>query len=108
VGVKRDRRADTKRSDLLDQAVGVFFLLNVKRDEFGFQRREEVDKKGIVFHHQVDVKRFGSGFGRGLYHHRPDGHIGHEVAVHYVYMDIIGAGFANRVDLFIQAAEISR
>ena len=45
-----------------------------------------------VADHQVDVvKGIGNGFFKALEHRRADGDVGHEMAVHHIYVQKVGA-----------------
>ena len=58
--------------------------------------------------HQMHVERlFGVGPQR-LHHRRADGDVGHEMAVHHIDMDEIGARRLDRLDLGAQPREIGR
>ena len=68
----------------------------------GFQKG--IDRRN----HQMHVERF---FGMGtkrLHHRRTDGDVGHEMTIHHIDMDEIGAGRLDGFDLGTQPGEIRR
>ncbi len=56
--------------------------------------------------HQVHVERFPGVRPQGLHHVGTDADIGHEMAVHDVHMDPVGAGRIHRAHLFAELGEI--
>ena len=78
--------------DELDRAVDVRARLGMERDRvgagLGIGRHHGIDRRD----HQMDVERQAAVLAQRLHHHRADGDVGHEVAVHHVDMDPVGAG----------------
>ncbi len=62
----------------------------------------EVDRRD----HQVDVERLGGVRAEGLHHRRPDGDVGHEMAVHHVDVDPVRPGLVNGADFLAEAREV--
>ncbi|OJU11012.1 MAG: hypothetical protein BGN86_09675 [Caulobacterales bacterium 68-7] len=58
--------------------------------------------------HQVHVDRDLHVWLQRLHHHRADGDVGHEVAVHDVDVQPVGAGGLHGPNLFPEAREIRR
>ncbi len=56
--------------------------------------------------HQVDVERLLRMWPDRLHHARPDGDVGHEMAVHDVDMDPVGAGGVDGVHFLAETGEI--
>ena len=67
-----------------------------ERLEIGIARRD----------HQMDVERLFGVRAQRLHHVRPDGDVGHEMAVHHVDMDPVGAGGVDRAHFLAQLGEI--
>uniref|UniRef100_A0A0N5A6Y4 Beta-galactosidase n=1 Tax=Parastrongyloides trichosuri TaxID=131310 RepID=A0A0N5A6Y4_PARTI len=57
--------------------------------------------------HQVHVERQGRVRAQGLHHVRADGQVGHEMAVHDIDVDPVGARRFKRADLLAQAGEVA-
>ena len=55
--------------------------------------------------HQMDVEDFAGMRTQCLDHRRTDGQVGHEMAVHDIDMDIVGAGGIDGADLFPSRAK---
>src|SRR5262249_4102361 len=58
--------------------------------------------------HKVHIERFECGPADGLQHHRPDGDVRYETAIHYIDMHPIRAGRINRTNFLAQTGEIRR
>ena len=58
--------------------------------------------------HQMHVERLLGERAQRLHHVRADGDVGHEMAVHHVDMDPVGAGGLDRADFLAQFGEVGR
>jgi hypothetical protein len=67
---------------------------------------EGIEKRVDRRDHQVDVERLGRMRPQRLHHRRADRDVGHEMAVHHVDMDPVGAPPRRSRDLLAQLGEI--
>src|SRR5690606_5307543 len=58
--------------------------------------------------HQVHVEGLVGCLAHALHHRRAEADIGHEMPVHHVDMDEVGAGSVDCLNLFAQPGEIGR
>ena len=58
--------------------------------------------------HQMDIERLFGVRPQRLHHRRTDGDVGHEMAVHHIDMDEVGAGRLDRLDFRAQPGKIGR
>ena len=65
-----------------------------------------VDEAGRRRDHQVDVERLLRVRADGAHDRRADGDVGHEVAVHDVDVDPVGAGGIDGADLLAERGEV--
>ena len=72
------------------------------------RRRERLDKSVHRRNHQMHIERFLGVRPDRFDDLRPDGDVGHEMAVHDVDMNEVGARRFDRLDLGPQAREIGR
>jgi hypothetical protein len=54
----------------------------------------------------MDVERLGRVRAERLHHRRADGEVGHEMAVHHVDVDPVGAGLVDRAHFLAEPGEI--
>jgi len=106
--VEHDSGFDTKRTDVLYQTVRVFLLFDMKRDVARLQRREEIDKEGVVLDHKMDIQGFCRSFGDCRDNNRSYRQVRDEVAVHDVDMDKIATGIADGFYVAFKIAEVGR
>ena len=93
--------------DLLDGAVEVGAGLGVHADSVGALARVVGDRAFRFLDHQVHVEgAIGGGRDRGQ-ERRPDRQVRHEVPVHHVDVDPVGAGLAHEANLFRESAEVA-
>src|SRR5690606_15393022 len=91
-----------QRADGLDGAVQVRARLDVDPDDVGPGLGVALDVAVGVVDHQVHVERPGGHAAQGLDHGRPDGQVGHEVPVHHVHVDVVGAALVHGAHLLAQ------
>ena len=75
-------------------------------DDVGACLREGVEEAIDWRDHQMDVERFLRVRAERLHHNGADGEVGHEVAVHHVDMDPVGAGLVDRAHFIAEFGEI--
>jgi hypothetical protein len=107
-GVERDARLFAERADRLQRAVHVRAGLNVNCNDVGAGLGEGFEVKIARRDHQMHVERFLGDRADCLHHGRADGDIGHEMPVHDVNVDPIGAGGFDCADFIAQFGEIGR
>ena len=104
--VQRDAGFLAQPLDALDRAMEVRPGFGMDGDDvragLGKGVEEGVDRRD----HQVDVERLGRMRAKRLHHRRPDGDVGHEMAVHHVDVDPVGAGGIDRAHFLAQPGEI--
>jgi hypothetical protein len=61
-----------------------------------------------LFDHQMDIQGQSGNTPNRLYHQRPHGNVGDEMAIHYIDMDIIRAPRFCLKDLPAQVSKVSR
>ena len=54
----------------------------------------------------MDVERLGGVRAERLHHGRADREVGHEMAVHHVDVDPVGAGFVDRAHFLAELGEV--
>ncbi len=74
------------------------------RSGLGEGLEERIDRRD----HQMDVERLGGVRAKRLHHRRADRQVGHEMAVHHVDMDPVGARRVDGADLLAEPGEIGR
>ena len=94
--------------DLLDRPVQVRASFHMDRQAVGSSVAEIGQVAFWRFDHQVYIQRQACCPAHGLDDNRADGHIGYEMAVHHVYVNIIGAGGFRLGYLLAQAPKICR
>jgi hypothetical protein len=80
----------------------------VGRDDVGAGRREGFEIGVDRLDHQVDVEGFLRVRAKLLDDHGADGDVGHEMPVHDVDMDHVGAGLVHGADLFAETGKVRR
>ena len=75
-------------------------------DDVGAGLGEGVEKSVDRRNHQVDVERLGAVRAKRLHHGRADRQVGHEMPVHHVDVDPVGARCVDRANLLAQLGEI--
>ena len=107
-GIEHHARLLAQLADMLKRAMDMRPGFGMHRDAVGAGLGEGFQ---IGIHrrdHQMHVERlFGVGPKR-LHHRRSDGDVGHEMAVHHIDMDEIGARRLDRLDLRAQPGKIGR
>src|SRR5437588_239495 len=101
-------------ADQLQRAVDVERRLGMEADEIGARGREGLHQRIHRLHHQVHVEECASALrpaevGLECRRHRgPGAEVGHEVVVHDVEMDPVGARGENARHFLAQAGEVGR
>jgi hypothetical protein len=75
-------------------------------DDVGARRGEGIEEIIDRRDHQMNVEGQGRMGTQRVYHHRADGQIGHEMPVHHVDMDPVGARRLDAAHLFTQLREV--
>ena len=93
-------------ADRLQRAMHVRAGLDVNRDDVSAGLGEGGEERIGRRDHQMDVEGFLGVRAQRLHHIRPDRDVGHEVAVHHVNMDPVGAGGVDRAHLLAELREV--
>ena len=104
--VERHARALAERADGLQAAMQVRARLGMDGDQVGAGARERLEVRLVRRDHQMHVERLGRQRPQRTHHFRTEAEIGHEVAVHDVQMDPVGAGGVERAHLLAEAREV--
>ncbi|MNC89173.1 hypothetical protein D3C83_50750 [compost metagenome] len=72
------------------------------RPGFGKGVEKRIDRRN----HQVDVERLGAVRAKRLHNAWPDREVGHEMPVHHIDMDPVGACCVDGADLLAELGEI--
>ena len=105
-GIERDAGPLAERPDRLQAAMQVRARLGVDGDQVGAGARERLEVRLVGLDHQVHVERLGRERPERPHHLRAEAQIGHEVAVHDIEMDPVGAGGVDRAHLLAQPREV--
>ena len=107
-GIERDAGLLAERADRLQRAMQMRTGLGMDGDVIaaGFCKRLEIGVAGRD--HQMRVKDLLGVRAHRLDDIRPVGNVGHEMPVHHVEMDPVGAGRVHGADFFAQLGEIRR
>ena len=97
-----------ERADRLQRTVHVGACLHMHGDDVGAGLGEGFEVGIARRDHQVHVERLLGNRPDRLHHVGADGDIGHEVPVHHVDMDPVGAGGFDCADFIAQFGEIGR
>ena len=89
--VQHDARLLAELADLPDRAVQVRARLGVHADEVGAGLRVGADPALGILDHEMHVERQRGRALDGLDDHRADRQVRHEVTVHHVDVDVVGA-----------------
>ena len=81
--------------------------LGMNGDRIGACLDECADVLARIFDHQVRVERQLRDFADRLHHRDADRQIGHEMAVHHVEMDRVGAGCFDLANFVAESSEVS-
>ena len=95
-----------ERADRLQRAVDVRARLDVHGDDVGAGLGEGLEIGIAGRDHQVHVEHLPGVRAQRLHHVRADGDIRHEVAVHDVDVDPVGAGGIDRAHLLAELGEV--
>ena len=106
--VERDARPGSQLANLRQRALQMRRRLDVDRDDVGARPHEIADGALRLHDHQVDVEWEPRTLADGLHHHRADGEIRHEVAVHDVDVKLIGPARFDPLDVVGERREIGR
>ncbi len=98
--------ADACLLDRLQRAVRVQVGFEMEAEQIGAGVAERCDPVVRAYHHQVDVEWQCGGAANGAHHRRPERQVGHELTVHHVDVDPVGAARGGRLHLIRQVAEI--
>ena len=105
-GLSATPGARARLADVCQGPVQVRAGLDVDGDSVRSSGGEGVDEGVGRLDHQVDVERQAGRGANGLDHHRADGEVGHEVPVHHVHVDPVGAGLLHGADLLAEPGEV--
>jgi hypothetical protein len=95
-------------ADRPERAVQVGAGLDVDADAVGPGLGVVGDPAIGLLDHQVDDERAGRDLAQRRDHHRADRQVGHEVPVHHVDVDVVGAADVAGADLVAEAREVGR
>ena len=104
--VERDAGLLAQRLDPLDGAVKVRPGLRVDGDDVGAGLGESIEERVDRRDHQVDVERLGRVRAERFHDGGPDRQVGHEMAVHHIDVDPVGAGLIDRTHFLAKAGEV--
>ena len=104
--VERHAGLLAERLDALDRAVEVRPGLGMDGDDVGARLGEGVEEGIDRRDHQMDVERLGGVRPKRLHHRRADREVGHEMAVHHVDVDPVGAGLVDRAHFLAELGEV--
>ena len=90
----------------LDRAVEVRPGLGMDGDDVGAGFGEGVEERIDRRNHEVNVERLGGVRPKRLHHRRTDRQVGHEMAVHDVDVDPVGAGLIDRAHFLAEPGEV--
>ena len=107
-GIEHDAGLLAERADELKRAMHMRPGFGMHRDPVGAGIGEILDERIHRRNHQMHVERLFRMRLDRFHDRRADGDIGHEMAVHDIDMDEIGARLLDRLDLGAQAREIGR
>ena len=97
---------DPEFPDSLNHPVQVDGCLRMYAKPFGPGVREGIDVAFGPFDHKMHVQRERRRFSDSSHHVRADGDVGHEMAVHYVYVNPVGPSTLDSFDLLGEPAEV--
>ena len=80
--------------------------LGMDGDDVGAGLGEGVEERVDRRDHQMDVERLGGVRAERLHHRRADREVGHEMAVHHVDVDPVGAGLVDRAHFLAEPGEV--
>ena len=106
--IEHDAGLDAERLDRVDRAMQVRQHLDVHRDHRGAGVGERLDVAIGIRDHQVDVERHRGDALERLDDRRADRDVRHEVAVHHVDVNQIGAAALDRGDRVAERGEVGR
>ena len=106
--VESDSGALAERPDRLEGAVEMRPGFRMDGDDVRPRLSEGLEERIGRRNHQMDVERLGAVRPQRLHHGRADGEVGHEMAVHHIDMDPVGAGFVDGAHLLAEPGEIGR
>ena len=107
-GIERPAGFLAERLDALNRAVEVRTRLRMHGDRIRARFGEGVEKRVDGRNHQMDVERLAGVRAERLHHCRPDGQVGHKMAVHHVDMDPVCAGAVDRAHFLAEPGEVGR
>ena len=105
-GIERDAGLLAERADRLQRAVDVRPGLDVHGDDVGAGLGEGFEIGIARRDHQVHVERLSGVRAQRLHDVGTDRDVGHEVPVHHVDMDPVGAGGIDRAHLLAEPGEV--
>ena len=82
--------------------------LGVNGDDIGAGRGKVLDVWIGGRDHQMHIEGFGGMGAQGADHRRPNGDIGHEMPIHHIHVDIIGARPVDQTNFLAQLGEVCR
>ena len=104
--VERHAGLLAERLDPLDRAVEVRAGLRMDGDDVGPGLGECVEERVDRRNHQMHVERLCGVRPERLHHARADGDVGHEMAIHHVDVDPVGARLVDRAHFLAQLGEV--
>ena len=107
-GIERHARLLAERADLLQRAVEMPGRLGVNGDVVGARLGEGFEIGVAGLDHQVAVERLVGMRPQRRDHRRAEGDVGHEMPVHHVEVDPVGAGRRDRAHLLAEPREVRR
>src|SRR5215475_12236002 len=105
-GIERDPGLLAERADRLERAVEMRPRLDMHRDDVRAGLSKGLEIRIARRDHQMHVHRLLGMRPERLHHVRPDRDVGHEVAVHHVYVDPVGAGLVDRTHFLAEPSEV--
>ncbi len=107
-GIERDAGLLAERADRLQRAVHVRTGLDMHGDDVGAGFGEGIQIGIARRDHQMHVEALLADRADRLHHARADRDVGHEMAVHDIDMDPVGAGGLDATDFVTQFGEVGR
>src|ERR1051326_1667745 len=105
-GVDGDARLRSAVADALQSALQMTLGFDVNRDHVRAGVEERADVELRLLDHQMTVERQRRRLADGLHDHRSDRQVRHEVAVHHIEVQEVGAGF-DVTNLVAELREVS-
>jgi hypothetical protein len=82
--------------------------LGMDRDDAGARPGERLEISVRLGHHQVDVQGQPGHTPHRGHHRRADGEVRHEMPVHHVEVDLVGAAPLDRGDSVAESGKVGR